>query len=62
MDAILLFFHWLVLTVGVGICLVIASCFLGLALMTIRMAWRTAGDDSREDPKEKPYTKLRRDE
>lgn len=61
MDTITQVFQWIVLTIGVGVCLVIASCFVGLALMIVRAAWRVAGDDSDLAPEKKPYTKLRRD-
>lgn len=61
MDTITQVFQWIVLTIGVGVCLVIAACFVGLALMIIRSFWRAAGDDSGEGSEKRPYTKLRRD-
>lgn len=62
MDTIAQVSQWIALTIGVGVCLVIASLFVGLAVMIVRAAWRVSGDDSGEDPELKPpYTKLRQD-
>lgn len=65
MNTITQVLELLLITIGAGVCLVIASLFVGLALMVIRTAWRSAGDDSGESSAEaaekKPHTKLRRD-
>ncbi len=53
--------HWLLLIIGAGVGLVIASVFVGLALMIMRTLWRVAGTNFDAATEEERSRKLRRD-